>query len=89
LLAKSFQLNIAMGLHLRPAGMLCDCARKYKCRVLIKYKDDGEADAKSILSVLGAGLIAGDKFEIICSGDDEEEAMSELTSLVESGFGEE
>ena len=35
------------GLHLRPAGVLCNEAVKYKSRVYFHYGDD-EANAKSV-----------------------------------------
>ena len=42
------------GLHLRPAGMFCNIASRYKCKVEFMYNDDTAANAKSVLSVLGA-----------------------------------
>ena len=42
------------GLHLRPAGMFCNIASRYKCKVEFMYDDDVAANAKSVLSVLGA-----------------------------------
>ena len=37
------------GLHLRPAGRLCDGARKYKSLITFQ-KDNKTANAKSLLS---------------------------------------
>ena len=50
------------GLHLRPAGVLCNEAVKYKSRVYFHYGDD-EANAKSVLSVLGACIKCGTELE--------------------------
>ena len=47
-----------------------------------------EYNAKSVLSVLGAGVRSGDEVEIVCDGEDEEEALSALIELVKTGFGE-
>ena len=41
------------GLHLRPAGILCKEAMKYKSLITFTF-DGGTANAKSVLSVLGA-----------------------------------
>lgn len=41
------------GLHLRPAGELCKQAMQYKSLITFKYGDN-TANAKSVLSVLGA-----------------------------------
>jgi phosphocarrier protein len=47
------------------------------------YKEDSEANVKSILSVLGACIRCGDEIEMICDGVDEVEAMAELRKLIE------
>ena len=41
------------GLHLRPAGIFCNTANQFVCKVSFEY-DDMIANAKSVLSVLGA-----------------------------------
>ena len=46
------------------------------------------ANAKSVLSVLGACIKSGDEIEIVCEGPDEEAALSEMVQLVEDGLGE-
>ena len=75
------------GLHLRPAGNLCKEALKYKSMVTFRYKD-GTANAKSVLSVLGACVKCGDEIELVCEGEDEEEAIENLTSYIKAGMGE-
>ena len=42
--------------------------------------------AKSVLSVLGAVVRAGDELEITCEGTDEQEAMEAIVKLFESGL---
>ena len=76
------------GLHLRPAGIFCNVASRYKCKVEIVYDDNISANAKSVLSVLGACVKAGDEIELICDGEGEEEAMAAMVEAVESGLGE-
>ena len=46
------------------------------------------ANAKSVLSVLGACIKSGDEIEFVCEGEDEEEALQELVKIVEDGLGE-
>ncbi len=75
------------GLHLRPAGILCNEAVKYKSRVYFRYGDD-EANAKSVLSVLGACIKCGTELEFECEGEDEQEALDAVVAVVESGLGE-
>lgn len=75
------------GLHLRPAGILCKEAMKYKSLITFKYREN-TANAKSVLSVLGACIKCGDEIEFICEGEDEEIALKDLVKAVESGLGE-
>lgn len=73
------------GLHLRPAGILCRTAMLYKSHITLT-RDDVTANAKSVLSVLGAGIKTGDELIITCEGIDEQEAMEALVDLFESGL---
>ena len=53
------------GLHLRPAGILCKEAMKFKSLVTFRFKEN-TANAKSVLSVLGACVKSGDEIELMC-----------------------
>ncbi len=75
------------GLHLRPAGILCKEAMQFKSLITFNVKDS-TANAKSVLSVLGACVKCGDEIEFTCEGVDEEEALKRLVQLVDSGLGE-
>ena len=75
------------GLHLRPAGILCKQALNYKSAILFKIRST-TANAKSVLSVLGACVKCGDEIELTCEGDDEDEALKRLIEAIESGLGE-
>ena len=75
------------GLHLRPAGILCKEAMKFKSLITFSFREN-TANAKSVLSVLGACVKSGDEIEIFCDGEDEQEALEALVSAVESGIGE-
>lgn len=79
------------GLHLRPAGLFCKTAMQFGCRITVHKKskyEDVTANAKSVLSVLGACIKNGDEIEIVCEGEDEEEALRSMRQLVEDGLGE-
>lgn len=75
------------GLHLRPAGILCKEAMNFKSVVTFNYRG-GIANAKSVLSVLGACIKSGDEIELICEGEDEEEALASLIQAIDDGLGE-
>ena len=48
------------GLHLRPAGILCKKAMQYRSSIRFRFRNT-TANAKSVLSVLGACVKAGDE----------------------------
>lgn len=75
------------GLHLRPAGVLCDTAMRFKARITFT-KGTVTSNAKSLLSVLGACVKAGDEVEFFCEGEDEEEALQAIIAIVENGLGD-
>ncbi len=75
------------GLHLRPAGKLCNLAINYKSSITFKYSK-GNANVKSVLSVLGACIKSGEELEFVCVGPDEEEALEAILDLVNNGLGE-
>ena len=75
------------GLHLRPAGILCKEALLYKSKISFKVRNV-TANAKSVLSVLGACVKCGDEIELVCEGADEQEALKALTDAISSGLGE-
>ena len=77
MLRQTVTITNPTGLHLRPAGIFCNVASRYKCRVTFEY-DDVSANAKSVLSVLGACIKMGDEITLVCEGEDEEEAMAAM-----------
>lgn len=74
------------GLHLRPAGKLCELSLKYQSKIQIK-KGTSIANAKSVLGILAARVQQGDEIEIICEGADENDALEALVNVMQEGFG--
>ncbi len=87
MVSQSVTIINPTGLHLRPAGNLCKEALRYQCSVKFQFKGT-LANAKSVLSVLGACVKHGDEITLICEGPDEETALAEIAALIESGLGE-
>ena len=87
MISQKITVNNPSGLHLRPAGVLCNEAMKYSSRIVFAF-DGSEANAKSVLSILGAGIKSGDEILLICEGEEEEKALKAMIEAVESGLGE-
>ena len=87
MVSRKVTIKNPTGLHLGPAGVLCKDAMLFKSQITFKFKD-ATANAKSVLSVLGACVKSGDEIELFCEGPDEEEALKSLVEAIESGLGE-
>lgn len=87
MVSKSVVITNPTGLHLRPAGNLCKEAVKYKARVTFNFRNNS-TNAKSVLSVLAAGVKQGETIELCCEGDDEKEALENISRIIEEGLGE-
>ena len=85
--SKTTVIKNPSGLHLRPAGVLCKEALRYKSKISFKVRTT-TANAKSVLSVLGACVKSGDEIEFVCEGPDEMEALEAMVGIVEAGLGE-
>lgn len=84
---ESVKIKNPTGLHLRPAGVFCNVASRYKSTITFVFRDS-VSNAKSVLSVLGACIKCGDEIELICEGSDEAEALEGMLEAVNSGLGE-
>ncbi len=87
MISQKVTIKNPTGLHIRPAGAMCDAAQKFKSQITFQHKHT-TANAKSVLSVLAAGVKCGDEIEIICQGEDEEEALNTMLQLIDAGFSE-
>jgi phosphotransferase system HPr (HPr) family protein len=80
------------GLHLRPAARLVRLAATLGVPVQVTNltRDPARrASARSLLSLTGLGIDQGHRIRIEAKGEGASRAVAELSSLVESGLGEE
>ena len=87
MVSQKVKITNPTGLHLRPAGIFSNIANKFECRITFEY-ENSIANAKSVLSILGAGIKSGDEILLICEGEEEEKALKAMIEAVESGLGE-
>lgn len=87
MVSQKITIKNTTGLHLRPAGFFCKTAVQFKCKITFQFKDI-TANAKSLLSVLGSCIKRGDEIELICEGEDEQEALDTMVKIIEEGLGE-
>ena len=91
MISRKVTIKNPTGLNLRPAGVFCKTAMNYASAITFKKKGNGEditANAKSVLSVLGASVRGGEEIELICEGVDQESALEGMIQIIEEGLGE-
>lgn len=74
-----------LGLHLRPAGILCNLAMNFPCKIELRT-DNRTVNAKSVLGVLSACIKHQDEVELMCDGEKEEEAFQAISKVLASDF---
>ncbi len=87
MIQKELKIANPTGLDLGPAGVLCKTAMIYSSKIHFKI-DTVEANAKSVLSVLGACVKCGDVLLFTFDGEDEEEASAGIEKIIEDRLGE-
>ncbi len=85
--SKTITIQNKTGLHARPANLFVSAAKKFKSDISVEMNSK-KANAKSIITILTLGAAKGSTVTISAEGTDEETAVDELVSLIESGFGE-
>ncbi len=83
--SRKIQIVNPTGLHLRPAGILCQASMKFKSKIMILHKEK-EINAKSVLNVMASGVKCGAEVEVQCTGEDEEAALEAICELIATGL---
>ncbi|MCB1958929.1 MAG: HPr family phosphocarrier protein [Rhodocyclaceae bacterium] len=76
-----------LGLHARASAKLTQTASNYGCEVWLE-RDGRRVNAKSIMGVMMLAAARGAKVTIDTSGEQEDEALDALQSLIADRFGE-
>ena len=76
------------GLHARPAAVLSSLASRYESDIRLKRGDD-QANAKSVMAIMGMEVAHGNKVQVIAHGPDAAQAAEELGAALRDGLGEE
>ncbi len=84
---KRVQIVNVLGLHARAAARFVRAATRFRSKVTIT-KDGNTTDGKSILGILFLAATTGTEIVISATGEDENEAVDALATLVSGGLGE-
>lgn len=87
MIQREVKITNNSGLHARPATFFIQKANTYRSGVWV-VKDDRKVSAKSLLGVLSIGIAKGMTITLVADGDDEQEAITGLVELIETGFND-
>ncbi|MEJ2855567.1 MULTISPECIES: dihydroxyacetone kinase phosphoryl donor subunit DhaM [unclassified Saccharothrix] len=80
-------LTNSVGLHARPAALVARAVAGLDARVVVRF-DGREADATSVLALMGLGAAGGALVEVVAAGVDAVEAVRRVEGLAARGFDE-
>lgn len=86
-LSRTVVLPNPSGLHARPAAVLANEAKKYRSDIRLVRGTD-EANAKSVVAIMGLATRHNDELRVKASGPDANEAVAVLLRLLGEGCGE-
>jgi phosphocarrier protein HPr len=87
MVARSVTVVNPLGLHARAAARFVHLATRFQAHVRVG-RDATVMDGKSIMGILLLAARRGTTITIEADGPDEQDAVSALSHLVETGFGE-
>jgi len=84
---KELEITITndTGLHSRPADVFVRTSKLFESTITV-HKGEKSANAKTIIKVILLNVSQGDEIKISADGPDEDKAIEELKSLIESDF---
>ena len=80
MVSENILITSQLGIHLRPAGAMCNEA--------VKYGEGKTANAKSVISILASGVKCGEEITLTADGSDEEEALKAVSESFKESLKE-
>jgi len=85
--SRTIEITNRRGLHARASAKFVNVAAGLSARIEVE-KDGNRVVGTSIMGLMMLGAAMGDTITIHCEGEGCDQAMAELTALVEGRFGE-
>lgn len=80
---KQFVITDEAGIHARPASALVGSLSKFKSDITMEFNGK-KVNLKSILGVMSLGVSSGSTVTIAADGEDEEQAISQITEVMKN-----
>jgi phosphocarrier protein HPr len=84
---KDVDIINKLGLHARASSKLTQLASRFKSEVWLS-RNNKRVNAKSIMGVMMLAAAKGSQISIEITGEDEDEAMTQLCALIANRFDE-
>jgi phosphocarrier protein len=84
---RNVELVNRLGLHARAAAKFVNVSSAFSSEITVQFNDE-EVNGKSILGLLLLAAPCGSLLTVRATGDDAEEALAAIESLVAGRFGE-
>ena len=85
---KTLTIVNKLGLHARAATQLVQLANQFDAKIILE-KGDKQADASSVLGLMMLESHQGEQVNVIIEGNDAEDALVAIETLIEGRFNEE
>ncbi len=85
MISREVTIKNNVGLHARPATFFIQKANAYRSSIWVE-REARRVNAKSLLGVLSLGIVKGMTITLIADGTDEQDALSGLQELIDTGF---
>lgn len=83
MLEKIFKVTNHTGIDAKMASAIVNYSGKFSCDVQLQIKDL-TINLKSIMGVMSLNVHKGELIKVICNGADEEEAINELSLIIDN-----
>ena len=87
MISREVTINNKLGLHARAAAKLVSTASGFGAEVTLE-KQGQKVNGKSIMGVMMLAASKGTVLQVSVDGEDEDQALAALTSLIDDKFGE-
>ena len=76
----NYVITDALGIHARPAGLLCKLVKSLDSKVTIE-KGEKSADAARVIALMSLGVKNGDSVKVTVDGGDEERSAQAVEAF--------
>ncbi len=85
--SKRLTIQNKLGLHARAASVFVKTASAFGATIGVR-NDAGQANGKSIMSMMMLQASFGTEIDVSVEGEDETEAMAAIEAIIDNKFGE-